>query len=370
MRMQFANGQSSGAGTYRSPSAPIRLGFVPLNDSAPIVMARELGLFEKYGLDVKLYREAGWATIRDKMVYGELDAAHALGSMPVSISFGLNSIPCECLTALILSLNGNAITLSQGLWNRGVRDGRSLRNEALKIKGSKALTFGVVAPLSSHNFLLRAWLAGHGVHPDRDVRIVTVPPPQMCLNLKAGNLDGYCVGEPWNSVAVQNGIGWCLTTSSQLAPLHPEKVLLVRKCFAMERSAEHLSMIAALIEACAWCDEPANRPQLVRTLSRPEYLNLHESALLAGFSPTFKFGNGRAELLPDFTVFHRYEANEPSMEKAAWIVNNLLHGGVLPDPSVINASAARQLFRPDIYQQAVRLLAPDAAAECALALSS
>ena len=346
----------------------IRLGFVPLNDSAPIIMAKELGLFEKHGLDVTLHREAGWATIRDKIIYGELDAAHALGTMPVSISFGLNSIPCECLTGMVLNLNGNAITLSQALWERGVRDGRTLRNEALKAKGSRALTFGAVAPLSSHNFLLRAWLAGIGVHPDRDVRIVIVPPAQMCLNLKEGNLDGYCVGEPWNSVAVQNGIGWCVGASCQLAPLHPEKVLLVRKQFATDRASEHLRLIAALIEACAWCDAASNRAQLVRTLSRSEYLNLHESSLLAGFSPLFKFGNGRSELLPDFTVFHRYETNEPSMEKAAWLVNNLLHSGVLPDPSLINATAARQLFRADIYHEALRLLNEQPApTECALA---
>src|ERR1043165_2570599 len=123
VQIQSTKSPNFAAGSCRGAAAPIRLGFVPLNDSAPIIIAREMGFFEKHALNVKLYREAGWATIRDKIVYGELDAAHALGTMPVSISFGLNSIPCPCLTGLILNLNGNAITLSQALWNRGVRDG-------------------------------------------------------------------------------------------------------------------------------------------------------------------------------------------------------------------------------------------------------
>jgi ABC-type nitrate/sulfonate/bicarbonate transport system substrate-binding protein len=229
------------------------------------------------------------------------------------------------------------------------------------------MTLGVVSPLSSHHFLLRNWLSGHGIHPDRDVRIVTVPPPQMCLNLKAGNLDGYCVGEPWNSLAVQNGLGWCVAASCQLAPFHPEKVLMVQKRFAVERAEEHVALIAALLEACAWCDRPANHPTMIRTLARAEYLNLHENVLQAGFANTFQFGNNRAEVLPEFTIFHRHEANEPSMEKSAWVVNNILHSGVLPEPSTFNAAAARQTFRPDIYQQATKLVNPSPGPAVAIA---
>lgn len=355
MRMQ-PNEFASQPKAAQAPSARVlRVGFVPLNDSAPIIMARELGLFRKHGLNVKLFREAGWATVRDKMAYGELDAAHALGTMPIALTFGLNSVPCDCLTGLVLNLNGNAITLSQELWNRGVRDGRTLRMEALRLKGQKRLTFGVVSPLSSHHFLLRNWLIGHGINPDEDVRIVTVPPPQMCLNLRAGNLDGYCVGEPWNSLAVQNGLGWCVAASCKMAPFHPEKVLMVQKRFGTERTEEHLALLAALIEACAWCDEPTNHRELIAVLARPEHLNLHENSIAPGFSREFQLGNGRSEVLPEFTIFHRHEANEPSMEKAAWVVNNMLRNGVLPDTQNFNAAAARQTFRPDIYQEALQL---------------
>src|SRR5580704_9571792 len=153
----------------------LRIGFVPLNDCAPLAMAEELGLFEKYGLKVQLKRELGWATIRDKIVYGELDAAHALAGLPLVLNFGIASLKRECVSGLILSLHGNAITISKELWNSGVRDAATLREQVVKFRGKRVLTFGVVFPFSSHAFLLRDWLARGGIQPDKDVRIVVVP---------------------------------------------------------------------------------------------------------------------------------------------------------------------------------------------------
>src|SRR5438552_12946031 len=218
----------------------LQVGFVPLTDCAPLVMASERGLFRKYGLRVALSRELGWATIRDKVIHGELDAAHALAAMPVAATLGLGSIRCDCLTALVLNLHGNAITLSEELWRRGVRDGATLRAQILATRGANTLTFGIVYPFSSHHYLLRRWLESFGIRPNRDVRIVVVPPPQMVTNLKAGHLDGFCVGEPWNSVAVQSRAGWCIATSAELEPGHPEKVLMVRNDFAEKCAHEHL----------------------------------------------------------------------------------------------------------------------------------
>ena len=160
-------------------SQPLRLGFVPLIDAAPMVMAQELGLFAKHGLDVQLRRQPGWATVRDKILYGDLDAAHALAVMPFAATLGLGSIRSDCVTALVLSLHGNAITLSSDLRLRGVRDARTLRAEIERNRGRKTLTFGVVLTWSSHNFLLRQWLASGGIDPDKDVRIVVVPPAAM-----------------------------------------------------------------------------------------------------------------------------------------------------------------------------------------------
>ena len=219
----------------------LRVGFVPLTDCAPLVMAHELGLFRKFGLNVALSRELGWATIRDKIIHGELEAAHATIGMPMAATLGLGSIACDCLTALVLNLHGNAITLADELWKRGVRDGKTLRDEIHLSRREKIFTFGVVHTFSSHNFLLRDWLTAAGIHPDRDVRIVVVPPPQMVANLKGGNLDGFCAGEPWNSVAVQARVGWCVAASAELAPGPPEKVLMVRQDFAGQCDELHLA---------------------------------------------------------------------------------------------------------------------------------
>jgi len=318
-------------------------------------MAHEMGLFRKFGFNVVLSRELGWATIRDKIVYGELDAAHSLAALPVAATLGLGSIPCDCLTALVLNLHGDAITLSNDLWRLGVRDGASLREEIIRSRHRKTFTFGVVHLLSSHNFLLRRWLAASGIHPDRDVRIVVVPPPQMVGNLQAGNLDGFCVGEPWNSVAVQARAGWCAAASAELEPGHPEKVLMVRREFAERREEEHLALIAALLEACEFCDAPANREQVIATLAQPRYVNAPVAALRPGFAAEFDFGHGESRAVPHFNIFHRNSANEPSGEKAAWVLQLVRASGLCRDATALDFNFGRRVFRADLFEQAVRL---------------
>ena len=334
---------------------PLRLGFVPLADCAPLVMAQELGLYAKYGLRVALKRELGWATIRDKIIYGELEAAHSLAGMPIAATLGLGSIRCDCLTALVLNLHGNAITLSNELWRAGVRDGASLKAELTRLRHKRTLTFGVVSHFSSHHFLLRQWLMAAGILPDRDVRIVVVPPPQMVVNLKAGHLDGFCVGEPWNSVSVQSRIGWCISTSSELAPGHPEKVLIVRGDFADTRGDQHIALVAALLEACRFCDAPENHDEIAALLARPEYVNAPPTALRRGFSGEFDFGGGRVRIVRDFSIFHRDDANEPSSDKAAWVLQLILASGQCEEPSALNFALGRRVFRSDIFEEAARL---------------
>ena len=337
------------------PRRAIRLGFVALSDCAPIVMAAELGLFAKHGIDVELHREVGWATVRDKIIYGELDAAHAPAGLVVAASCGLGSVRTECLTGLVLNLHGNAITLSQTLWQRGVRDGGTLR-QAIPDSGGR-LTFGVVHAYSAHSFLLRNWLRAHRILPERDVRIVIVPPAQVHANLKAGHLDGYCVGEPWNSLAVLTRSGWCVATSEDLAPRHPEKVLMVRRDFAERSEREHLALIAALVEACAFCAQPENRERLMETLAQPAYVSVPIQALRMSMAGTFDYGNGRIEKQSSFHVFAGEGVNEPSAEKARWVVENLLASGLVQDPSLVPAERAADWFRSDIFQQAISHLA-------------
>ena len=347
--------QKTPTSLFRAANKNLRLGFVPLTDCAPIVMAQELGLFKKFGLNVELSRELGWATIRDKIIHRELDAAHALAAMPVAASLGLGSIPCDCLTALVLNLNGNAITLSNDLWQRGVRDGKTLREEIIRSRREKIFTFGVVFSFSSHRHLLRRWFAAHGIDAERDVRIVVVPPPQMVANLKAGNLDGFCVGEPWNSVAVQSRTGWIAATSSELDALHPEKILMVRSDFAATRHAEHVALVAALIEACEFCDQPANHERVIATLARPEFVGVPATALRHGIDGTMDFGHGAEGNVGDFCRFHRDKANEPSGDKAAWALDLVRASGLCPDPSALNFNFAKKIFRTDIFEQASEL---------------
>ena len=332
---------------------PLRLGFVALSDCAPLVMAAELGLFAEHGLEVELHREVGWATVRDKIIYGELDAAHAPAGLVVAASCGLGSVQTECLTGLVLNLHGDAITLSQELWKKGVRDGESLRREITE--NGERYVFGVVHAYSAHSFLLRNWLRAHRIEPERDVQIVTVPPAQVHANLKARHLDGYCVGEPWNSLAVLSKTGWCVAVSEELAPRHPEKVLMVRRDFAERSEREHLALIAALLEAGAFCARPENRERLMETLAQPQYVGVPIQALRMSMAGTFDYGNGRIEKHSAFHIFSGAGVNEPSPDKAQWVVRNLLASGLVPDPSLVPVERAAEWFRADIFQQAQSL---------------
>ena len=344
------NIQSANVGALHTA---LRVGFVPLTDCAPVVMAHELGLFLRHGMRVSLHRELGWATIRDKVIHRELHAAHAIASMPVAATLGLGSIVCECESGIVLNLNGNAITLSTELWRRGIRDGAALRDEIRSARGKKMFTFGAVYPFSSHLYLLRKWLSSFDIEPERDVRIVIVPPPQMVANLKAGNLDGFCVGEPWNSVAVQSRVGWCIAASAELEPNHPEKVLMVRRDFAEERPEEHCALIAALLDACEYCQSAENREHVIRILARDEYVGASETALRAGFCGRFDFGQGGGiRAIADFNIFHGQNTNEPTGEKVAWVLQHMRDSGRCPDASSLNFALGRRVFRPDIFEKA------------------
>ncbi|MFO1488021.1 MAG: CmpA/NrtA family ABC transporter substrate-binding protein [Verrucomicrobiota bacterium] len=334
----------------------LRVGFVPLTDCAPLVMAQELGLFWKLGLRVRLERELGWATVRDKIIYGELDASHALAAMPVSASLGLGSVASDCLTALVLNLHGNAITLSNALWDRGVRDGDTLREEIRRIRRDRMLTFGVVFPFSSHRHLLRKWLSAHGIDAERDVRMVVVPPPQMAANLKSGNLDGCCVGEPWNSVASRARLGQVIASSAELDPGHPEKVLMVRREFAEQRAGEHAALVAALIEACAFCADSNNFGRIAETLSRPEFVGVAPEILHRGLAGRMDCGGSEPRTVPGFCLFHGSGVNEPTGDKAAWALDLVRASGLCPQPGQLNFAFAKRIYRPDLFDQAQRLI--------------
>ena len=327
----------------------LRLGFVGLTDCAPLAVAQEEGIFVRHGLDVELTREIGWATIRDKILYGELEAAHAPAGMLLAAAAGLNTPEVPCLTALVLNLQGNAIVLSQRLAKAGVTNGHELRT--LLRRKRERITLGVVYQWSSHHVLLRQWLREHGIDPDQDVQVVCVPPSQVYSNLRAGHLDGYCVGEPWASLAVMHRAGFVAARSAELAPLHPEKVLMVRASFAEREHEEHLALVAALLEACAWCDVPANQDRLVSILAQPKYVNAPAEALRMSMRDRYDFGYGRVEACRGFNIFSREEANAPTAVRANWVIDGFVRTG-LATREALPAGLAEQCFRADLYAQA------------------
>ncbi len=329
----------------------LRIGFLSLTDAAPFIVAQELGHFARHDLRVTLSREIGWATIREKIIYGELDAAHAPAPMLWSVQLGLGCPACEVLTAFVLNLNGNGITLSRELWDAGVRDGATLREHARARRTRPPLTFGVVFPFSSHHLLLRDWLRAAGLEPERDVRVVVVPPAQMFRNLAAHTIDGFCSGEPWNTLAVREGAGWCPTWSAALRPGHVEKVMMVTRRFAEQRSREHAGLVRALAEAAAWCDEPQHRERLAEILAAAPYLNLPSRVIAPALLGRFDCGNARVESVPDFHIFHRGEANVPTVEKAEELQRALGAAGLLPALTAKDPELPRRLFREDLHRE-------------------
>jgi ABC-type nitrate/sulfonate/bicarbonate transport system substrate-binding protein len=330
----------------------LRLGFMPLLDAAPLIMAHELGVFARFGLDVQLQREIGWATIRERVIQGELEGAQAPAPMLWSAQLGCGCAPADVLTAFVLNRHGNAITLAQKLWNEGVRDGAGLRVHANRRRASERLTLAIPFRYSSHHLLLRRWLTAARIDPERDVRLVVVPPIQMGRRLADGLLDGYCVGEPWNSLAVHDGLGWCAGWSAGLAPGEPEKVLMVRRTFAEKYPAEHAAVVAALAEACAWCDRPEGRERMADVLAAPKYLDLPPLRLRAALTGQFDCGNQIVHSIPNFFVFHAGDANVPTVAAARSLQAQLLAAGTIA-PGEHLAALPAQLFREDLYREAL-----------------
>ncbi|TVP78558.1 MAG: nitrate ABC transporter ATP-binding protein [Puniceicoccaceae bacterium] len=332
---------------------PLQLGFVPMTDCAPLVVAKELGIFEQFGLKVELNREVGWATVREKIYHGELDASQAPGSMVFELSRGYNGMSCDCITALVTALNGNAITLSNELWELGVRDGDSLR-EVIQRHPSRRFTFAGVLKYSSQNYLMRHWLLSHGIDPDKDVDMAIVAPPQVHDCLKHGYLDGYCVAEPWSSISLLEGVGWCATLTADFQQRHLEKVFLVTKAFHDEDPERHISLLLALREAARYCDDPANRQELVAILSKDEYVGLPPKILANALVGPFVMGKNRLCPSEEAIIFYGAEANRPSAEKARWVLDEIGLNHLEPDRGEVEGPDISTYFREDIFEAVLK----------------
>ena len=336
-----------------SSRAALKVGFVPMADCASLVVAQELGLFSKYGLSVELCREPGWATIREKIYHGELDAAQAPGSMVFELSWGYGGLVCPCITAFVTALNGNAITLSNELWEMGVRDGATLR-KAIQENPSRRFTFAGVLKYSSQNYLMRDWLMASGIDPEKDVDMAIVAPPQVYDCLKHGYLDGYCVAEPWSSVGLLKGMGWCVTLSSDFAPKHLEKVFMVTEDFHNADPDRHLSMLLALREAAEYCDDPSKRTELAEMLALPGYIGVTSETIANALVGPFRMGKDRECPADDAIVYFRDDANRPSLDKARWVLDEI--GMLHLQPKDMEASTANIecCYREDIYEDLLR----------------
>jgi ABC-type nitrate/sulfonate/bicarbonate transport system substrate-binding protein len=318
-------------------------------------VAREAGLFEKHGVKVELTREAGWATIREKLVHGEIAAAQALGPMAFTLQLGIDCAQRDVCVGMVLNLQGNGITLSEDLRRRGVCDADSLAREIRGTRSIRGFTFGIVATDSSHNLILRDWLRSGGLDPDKDVRTAVLPPEQMLRALESGHLDGYCVGEPYNAEAWHARLGFPVASSAALHPGHPEKVLLARTDFVRERESEFLQIIAALLEACEFCDGPENADELVTLLAREENLDCNPVTLrtcLAGKPSNLRGGAPEAAACP--IRFFDEHANSPTLQRGMWIVNLMEAEGLLGDYIGSNRTLVEDVFRWDLFSRARR----------------
>lgn len=326
----------------------IKLGFVPLVDAAPLVVARDRGFFAEQGLDVELSREASWASIRDKVAVGALDGAHMLAPMPLEATLGLGNCCAPVIAAVGLNTGGNAVTFANDLFERvAARDGGAHVTaaglkaviEENRAQGGEPFTFAVVYPFSSHAYELRYWMAAGGIDPDRDVRLVVVPPPQMVANLSAGRIHGYCVGEPWNAVAVSLGVGKVVVASNDIWGGRLEKVLGVREDWADAHPHTHKAMIKALLLAGQWADQAENRAEVAEILSAPGIVNAPLDVL------------GRVLADTDRLVFNRHAATFPWRSQALWYLGQMRRWGQLGD-GVDPRRAADRAYRSDIYRMA------------------
>lgn len=334
---------------------PIRLGFVPLNDCAPVAVAHELGIFKSYDLNVRISRQPGWATIRDMLFFGELDAAQSIAGLAFHLALGLSKLRRDVAVPLILSAHGNAITLSKELPPEMVGDGSGLAAHFRHAwKKSRPPTFAAAHRFSSHHILLHAWMKRHGLEAARDVQVIFLPPPLMPRHLASGHIDGYCVGEPWNSESILGGHGWSPATSSELAMGHPEKVLLVDGQFANERREQTVALGAALLHACRICQDPGFRSELIEILAKPTYTGCSKETLQNSLGTTFRSGRGDLDA-SDFHIFFGDGLNCPTADKASWFLSGMRNTGFLPETTV---SPLTRLYRQDIYRASEKILLP------------
>lgn len=370
----------------------VKLGFIKLTDCAPLVIAKEMGYFKDEGVNVTLEAQANWKVLLDRVISGELDGAHMLAGQPLGATIGFGT-QAHVVTAFSMDLNGNGITVSNDLWKEMQKANPKLKEpapphpisaEALipavkeaKKKGSP-LKFGMVFPVSTHNYELRYWLAAAGINPGSysttdttgtigaDILLSVTPPPQMPATLEAGTINGYCVGEPWNQQAVVRGIGVPVITDYEIWKNNPEKVFGVSAEFAQNNDKTHVALVKALIRAGKWLDASLeNRKEAARILSKKEYVGADYEIIANSMTGTFLYQKEDRRELPDFNVFYRYFATYPYYSDAIWYLTQMRRWGQVtePKPDDWYHQTAKKVYLPEVYLKAAQALVDEGKVE-------
>ena len=337
-------------GSDKPEKTRLQIGFIPLTDCASVIVAAAMGFDKKYGIEIVPSKEASWAAVRDKLINGELDAAHVLYGLVYGVHLGIGGPKKDMAVLMNLNHNGQAITLANALHEHGVRDGASL---AKHIKNNpREYTFAQTFPTGTHAMWLYYYLASIGVHPFDDVKTIVVPPPQMVANMRVGNMDGFCVGEPWNARAIFDNIGFTVTTSQAIWPDHPEKVLGATAAFVQQYPNSARALTAALLEASRFLDDPRNRATVAKLIAGKAYVNAPVAVIEGRFLGQYDNGIGTRWLDPQhMKFFGDGEVTFPYLSDGMWFLTQHRRWGLLKtEPDYL--AVATQINQLALYKQA------------------
>lgn len=336
-------------------TAKMRFGIIALTDCASIVMAHELGLFKKYGIESVISKEASWAVIRDRLNLGENQATHMLYGMPYASTMGLLGSPKKpMIIPFAINHNGQGITLQKKFMGK-VKTARDLQPLVAEANASgNPMNFAMTFPPGTHAMWLRYWLGSGGINPDTDTTFITIPPPQMVANMKVDKMDGLCVGEPWNARAIYDKVGYTVITSQQIWKDHPEKVLAFTEEFAAKNPRTVKAVLRAMIESSQYIDKLENRDHVCEVVSRPQYINCPKELILGRMMGKYDYGDGRPEEQdPDYMVFYDRNTNFPWKSHGTWWLTQFRRWGMVtsaPD----YAGIVNKVHRPDIYREVAK----------------
>jgi nitrate/nitrite transport system substrate-binding protein len=338
------------AGSDKPEKEEVKIGFIPLTDCASVVMAAELGIDKKYGIKIVPSKEASWASVRDKLVNGELDASHVLYGLIYGVHLGIGVPKKDMAILMSINNNGQAITLSNKLKEKGVTDGAGLKK--LVDKEKREYTFAQTFPTGTHAMWIYYWLAANGINPFSDVKTITVPPPQMVANMRVGNMDGFCVGEPWGARAIADNIGFTGITTQDVWRDHPEKTLGTRAEFVKQYPNTARAMTAAVLEASKYIDTMANRVKVSEVIAQKSYVNTDASVIEGRMKGEYENGLGKKWKDENYMKFYADgKVNFPYLSDGMWFLTQHKRWGLLKE-DVDYLAVAKQVNQIEIYKQA------------------